>query len=54
MNLDDILQILRNRLVYLEAQKNAAVGIGDLVQVDLLSRQIAEAQTTLAKLETLL
>ncbi len=53
MNLTDIIRIVSNRLDALTAQRVLAVRVGDLEQVTRLDADIAQTQTTLDQLRTL-
>ena len=53
MNLTDIIRIVSNRLDALRAQRVLAVHVGDLEQVTRLDADIAQTQTTLDQLRTL-
>jgi hypothetical protein len=53
MLLQDIIQILNNRLESLKAKKNIAVASGELEQVYKLDFEISETTSTLDQLKTL-
>jgi hypothetical protein len=53
MLLQDIIQILNNRLESLKAKKNIAIASGELEQVTQLDSEIAETMVTLNQLKTL-
>ena len=53
MKIEDVKQIISNRLSYLRSQRVQAVAVGDLEQVAILDVQILETQLTLDQLLTL-
>lgn len=53
MLLQEIIQILNNRLEYLKSRKTIAVSAGDLEQIYELDFQISETLTTISQLKTL-
>jgi hypothetical protein len=53
MLLQDIIQILNNRLEALKARKTIAVSSGELEQVYTLDLEISETTSTLNQLKTL-
>ena len=53
MLIQDIIQILNNRLEYLKSRKTIAVRFGELEQVTQLDSEISETQNTLDQLRTL-
>jgi Zn-dependent M16 (insulinase) family peptidase len=54
MLLQDIIQILNNKLESLKAKKNIAVASGELEQVYKLDSEISETLDTLNQLKTLI
>jgi hypothetical protein len=53
MALDEVIQIVGNRLNALQVQRTLAVAAGELARVTALDADIAETQTTLEQLLTL-
>lgn len=53
MTLDEIVNILVNRLTFLQSQRTIAVAIGDLSRVDSLDQEITETSSTLTALRSL-
>lgn len=53
MTLDDLKQLLANRLVFLEQQRALAVDIGDVGHVNSLDAEIGATELTADQLDTL-
>ena len=53
MTLDDLKQLLANRLVFLDQQRVLAVDIGDVARVDALDAEKTETEFTVSQLDTL-
>jgi hypothetical protein len=53
MSIAQLITHLENRLIYLAKVRLSAVEIGDIFQVNLYDAEIADTQTTLNKLRTL-
>lgn len=50
MTIEEIVTILKNRLMMLSTARQAAVDQGDLAQITTIDSDIAETTTSLAKL----
>lgn len=53
MKVEQLIVLTERRIVYLEASKTQAEAIGDVDAVTRADTEIAEAQETLTKLQTL-
>lgn len=53
MTLDDLKQLLANRLAFLGQQRAIAAGIGDVGHVNSLDAEIVDTQLTADQLDTL-
>ena len=54
MTITELIKLAERRIVYLEAAKNAAQSVGDVVAVIRADTALAEAQDTLTKLRSVL
>ncbi len=54
MNLDDLLNLAKSRVLHLEQLRQVAAQQGDVTSIARLEAQIAETQSTIAKLQTLI
>jgi hypothetical protein len=53
MTIAQIIEILGNRLRYLQSQRTLAVSFGDLAQVSSVDAEIAQTISTLTALQSL-
>jgi hypothetical protein len=53
MNLDDLLNLAKARILHLEQLRRMAAQQGDVTSIARLETEIAETQSTLDKLHTL-
>jgi hypothetical protein len=53
VTLDDLKQLIANRLVFLEQQRALAAGIGDVGHVNSLDAEIVDTELTADQLDTL-
>lgn len=54
MSIEDLIRLMEARLAALNAARASAAGIGDLAQVTRLDADVAQTQTTLDQLRTLI
>lgn len=50
MTIEKLIEMVRSRIAYLSAQRNAAERIGDVDQVSRLDAELAECEATLEAL----
>lgn len=50
MTIPELIEIARNRLGYLAAQRETAVRLGDELQIAEIDRQVSQTQDTLMRL----
>jgi hypothetical protein len=53
MTIEEIIQILENRLVFLNSQKDIFVSQGDLSSIERLNQEILITELTLTKLQNI-
>ena len=53
MTIPELIQMVQRRLAYLSQLRTSASNLGDVVQVGLIDGQIAETESTLEALKTL-
>lgn len=52
MNLEEVIRILNNRLIFLDQQKTAAISMGDLDAVVRIDQEIYNTQQIIDKLQS--
>ena len=50
MTIPELIDIAKNRLSYLAAQRETAVRLGDEIQIAEIDRQVSQTQDTLMRL----
>jgi hypothetical protein len=53
MNIAELIDIARSRLLYLAQQRETAVRIGDMTQIAIIDADVSQTQTTLNELLSL-